>query len=127
MAGLLAFKCVGLFLAACVIVLVSGIAAYLQGSIPADESSAAASSPLHHGAVVAFFLYVTAVAFAYSLIGQMSMMVGTRVLLNLMLGRYHSPKEEDRIFMFLDMAGSTTHAERPRTPALLPPGAGLLQ
>lgn len=42
----------------------------------------------------------------------MWIMVGGRVLVNLILGKYHSPKEEDRIFMFLDMKGSTTHAEK---------------
>jgi adenylate cyclase len=33
------------------------------------------------------------------------------VLINLMLGKYHSPRMETRIFMFLDMKDSTTHAE----------------
>lgn len=37
--------------------------------------------------------------------------VGRRVLINLMLGRYHNPRQETRIFMFLDMKDSTTHAE----------------
>jgi adenylate cyclase len=109
---LIAFKCAGLFLAACVIVLVSRVAAYLQGSIPLEQVVPSFFARFSNGAVIAFFLYVTAVALAFSLIRQMSMMVGTRVLLNLMLGKYHAPKEEDRIFMFLDMRGSTTHAER---------------
>ena len=109
---LLAFKCVGLFLAACVIVLVSRIAAYMQGSITAEEILPSFLDRLSHGAGVAFFLYVTAIAFVFTLIRQMSMMVGARVLMNLMLGKYHAPKEEERIFMFLDMRGSTTHAER---------------
>jgi adenylate cyclase len=38
--------------------------------------------------------------------------IGTRVLLNLLRGRYHSPREEERIFMFLDLRSSTTYAER---------------
>ena len=109
---LLAFKCTGLFVAACVIVLVSRVAAYLQGSIPAGDILPSFVARLSHGAGIAFFVYVVAVAFAFSLIRQMSMMVGVRVLMNLMLGRYHAPKEEERIFMFLDMKGSTTHAER---------------
>ena len=39
-------------------------------------------------------------------------MVGPRVLLNLLVGRYHHPKVEPRIFMFLDLEGSATIAER---------------
>lgn len=109
---LIAFKTIGLFLAACVIVLVSRVAAYLQGSIGAEEILPSFFARFQSGAVVAFFLYVSSVAVAFSLIQQMSMMVGTRVLMNLMLGKYHAPKEEERIFMFLDMRGSTTHAER---------------
>jgi adenylate cyclase len=42
----------------------------------------------------------------------MSNMVGGRVLINVMLGKYHHPKDEDRIFMFLDLKSSTTYAER---------------
>ena len=39
-------------------------------------------------------------------------LIGFRVLGNLFLGRYHRPFEEERIFLFLDLAGSTTMAER---------------
>jgi adenylate cyclase len=38
--------------------------------------------------------------------------IGTQVLINLLWGRYHSPREEERIFMFLDLRSSTTYAER---------------
>jgi len=37
--------------------------------------------------------------------------VGDRVLTNMLLGKYHKPRVETRIFMFLDMKDSTTHAE----------------
>lgn len=37
--------------------------------------------------------------------------VGNRIMFNLILGKYHSPRVERRIFMFLDMKDSTTHAE----------------
>ena len=38
--------------------------------------------------------------------------LGHQVLLNFFTGRYHNPKEEQRIFMFLDMKNSTTIAEQ---------------
>lgn len=38
--------------------------------------------------------------------------VGHQVLFDLARGRYHSPKVEDRVFMFLDMRSSTTIAEQ---------------
>lgn len=37
--------------------------------------------------------------------------LGHSVLLNFFTGRYHRPKEEDRIFMFLDLKASTSLAE----------------
>ena len=37
---------------------------------------------------------------------------GQGVLINFLLGRYHRPREEHRIFMFLDMKSSTTIAEK---------------
>jgi len=34
------------------------------------------------------------------------------VLILLLMGRYDNPKEEERIFIFLDLKSSTTHAEK---------------
>jgi len=39
-------------------------------------------------------------------------LVGSRVLFNFLLGRYHQPVQEERIFLFLDLAGSSSLAER---------------
>jgi adenylate cyclase len=38
--------------------------------------------------------------------------LGQKVLLNFFTGKYHNPKEEERIFMFLDMKSSTALAEQ---------------
>ena len=37
---------------------------------------------------------------------------GQGVLLNFLLGKYHRPKEDNRIFMFMDLKSSTTIAEK---------------
>lgn len=37
---------------------------------------------------------------------------GQGILLNFILGKYHQPKEEKRIFMFMDLKSSTTYAEK---------------
>lgn len=42
---------------------------------------------------------------------QISRKLGPGVMGNWMRGYYHTPREEERIFMFLDMKDSTTHAE----------------
>lgn len=56
--------------------------------------------------------YALAVAVALQFVLMVRSIVGGRVLLNLLLGRYHRPLSEQRVFMFLDMAGSTALAER---------------
>jgi len=43
---------------------------------------------------------------------QINEKFGQGVLLNFLLGKYHKPKEDKRIFMFMDLKSSTTHAER---------------
>lgn len=43
---------------------------------------------------------------------QVSDTFGQGVLWNFIIGRYHQPREEERIFMFLDLEASTTIAEQ---------------
>jgi adenylate cyclase len=42
----------------------------------------------------------------------MNRKIGPGNMLNLLIGRYHKPRDEIRIFMFLDLVGSTTIAEK---------------
>ncbi|MGX7707040.1 adenylate/guanylate cyclase domain-containing protein [Methylobacterium sp. Gmos1] len=39
-------------------------------------------------------------------------LIGAATFVNLILGRYHRPVREERVFLFLDLAGSTAYAER---------------
>jgi adenylate cyclase len=43
---------------------------------------------------------------------QINEKFGQGVLINFLLGRYHRPKEDKRIFMFMDLKSSTTYAEK---------------
>lgn len=59
----------------------------------------------------------TAVQMATSLVAslfyaEISEHMGPQVLANFLTGRYHTPKEERRVFLFSDMKSSTTIAER---------------
>jgi adenylate cyclase len=42
---------------------------------------------------------------------ELTRLIGGRVLLNIVLGRYRYPTREERVLMFLDLAGSTSLAE----------------
>jgi len=52
------------------------------------------------------------VAAVVMLFMEMERMVGSRMFRRFLLGRYVRPRREDRVVMFMDLAGSTTHTER---------------
>jgi adenylate cyclase len=57
-------------------------------------------------------LYVTIVSFLFSFLKTVDRKFGPGNLWKLIIGAYYHPKEEELIFMFLDLKASTTHAER---------------
>jgi adenylate cyclase len=57
-------------------------------------------------------VYSLVVLLVFQFITLVSRLLGPNVLINYLIGRYHVPKEEERIFMFMDIRSSTTIAER---------------
>ncbi len=57
-------------------------------------------------------VYLWVVSMVISLIKQVNLKFGRGNLVRFMLGTYQHPRVEERIFMFLDMKSSTTHAEK---------------
>ena len=53
-----------------------------------------------------------AVAAAINFGFQVNQLMGRGVLLGLIAGRYHRPREADRVFLFIDLRGSTAIAEQ---------------
>lgn len=53
-----------------------------------------------------------AAAFLASLLLEMARLLGPDVLASFVAGRYHRPREEERVFLFADVEGSTGLAER---------------
>jgi adenylate cyclase len=58
------------------------------------------------------FIYSAVLAVLGNLIFVIANLIGSRVLLNFITGRYHAPVEENRFVLFVDIAGSTGLAER---------------
>ena len=56
--------------------------------------------------------YVSLVCILINITKQIDLKFGPGNLLNLLLGRYHKPRQDHRIFMFLDMKSSTAIAEK---------------
>lgn len=57
-------------------------------------------------------IYTIIFAFFINLFLQINKMMGKGVLLNLFLGRYHTPHEQKRIIGFVDLTSSTSIAEK---------------
>lgn len=57
-------------------------------------------------------LYALAVSAVVAFVFRVSDLIGPRLFISLLLGRYHRPTKEERIFLFLDVSGSTHFADR---------------
>ena len=57
-------------------------------------------------------LFSLAASFAFTFMYDVNSLLGQNVLLNFITGRYHRPRVETRVFLFIDMEGSTGFAER---------------
>ena len=62
--------------------------------------------------LLVILLYTGLVSVLFSFIEQVSRKFGPGNLQKMLRGSYYRPREEQRIFMFLDLQSSTTHAER---------------
>jgi adenylate cyclase len=52
------------------------------------------------------------VSFSFILVLHLARLIGDRTLRDIVFGRYHRPRAEERFFLFVDIAGSTPLAER---------------
>jgi adenylate cyclase len=94
------------------IVFILRFIAFFTGAIEASQILPTFIERMTHKAALVVFLYIGIVSAILGFIRQTVNMVGGRVLKNLLLGKYHYPRDEERIFMFLDLKSSTTYAER---------------
>jgi adenylate cyclase len=69
-------------------------------------------APGENGIESADVLFSLAAAFVFAFIQDVNSLLGQNVLINFITGRYYAPRLESRVFLFLDMEGSTGLAER---------------
>lgn len=62
--------------------------------------------------ILSFFFYFTASIIFLNVALQINKKFGPGELIKIISGKYHKPREETRIFLFLDMRSSTTIAEK---------------
>ena len=73
----------------------------------ADKTFVEAVTPKLH--TIPFALAVSALIVAVLRVRDL---IGSETFASLVLGRYHRPVSEERVFLFLDLVGSTAYAER---------------
>lgn len=61
---------------------------------------------------IVIFFYAVCASFAINFVRQINRKMGAGALFNYVTGKYLDPREEERIFMFLDLKSSTTIAEK---------------
>ena len=69
-------------------------------------------SPGERGIESVDVLFSLAAAFVFAFIQDVNSLLGQNVLINFITGRYYAPRLESRVFLFIDMEGSTGLAER---------------
>jgi adenylate cyclase len=78
------------------------------GQLPKRFTPALLISSSFYGTV----LYIMFIDTIYSWFYQIRTILGKNTFRNLLMGKYRTPRAEKRIFMFIDMQDSTTHAEQ---------------
>jgi adenylate cyclase len=69
-------------------------------------------SVLFHEDLVTIIIYALVLTVSFILVYQISKKMGQGVLWSFIIGRYHHAREEERIFMFMDLNNSTELAEK---------------
>jgi adenylate cyclase len=59
----------------------------------------------------AIYFYIVSVDIFMFILRQVNLFLGSNNLWRLLKGKFYTPREEERIFMFLDLKSSTKHAE----------------
>jgi adenylate cyclase len=100
------------FAIALVAVLAMIVARVTLMAAPGVDLGERITTVLRSPTAVLYFTTVFVATFALNGFHLLQTKIGGRVLWNLLVGKYHQPAQEERVFMFLDMRASTTHAER---------------
>jgi len=94
------------------IVLVIGLYTFSSKDLNAIELTHNLLGWIRNGDFLFSVIYAVVVLVLLQFINLVARLLGPKMLINYLIGRYHTPQEEERIFMFMDLRSSTTIAER---------------
>jgi adenylate cyclase len=84
----------------------------LTGSISSSIQSGKLAIFPGFGPGWSLYLYILVICTLALVVIQVAQVIGPRILGNMLIGRYHNPVEERRIFLFIDLIGSTALASK---------------
>ena len=94
------------------VVLVFTVAEMIENKITFKEALPYTKDFLLSGFFVSYFVYYYLLCSLVSFLRRLRKTFGENVFYNYVMGKYAEPKEEDRVFMFVDLNNSTTIAEQ---------------
>ena len=101
-----------IFLVAIVINGVIAASVRINSSVPLMEFIAIVIDVMMSNTVIIYFILWGFITLFTLFLLQINDKFGPGILIKFLLGKYHHPKVEERIFMFVDMRSSTTIAEK---------------
>ena len=84
----------------------------MNTGVPLNEFVAIAFDLMMNNTVIVYFILWGIITLFTLFLLQINDKFGPGMLVKFLMGKYHHPRLEDRIFMFLDMRSSTTIAEK---------------
>lgn len=84
---------------------------YSEGRLITENSLAQLGVHFSLPSTKVFILYAFILGYLINFVRSVHKKFGTRVFINTLLGKYQTPIEEDRVFMFIDLRRSTELAE----------------
>ncbi len=101
-----------LYLLGAIVVGVLIIAIYVSFNIMTFEAMKQLASGIPIRNAITLIIYVIIIILIINIFIQFNKKFGPGEMRKILMGKYHKPKEEERVFMFLDLKGSTTIAEK---------------
>ena len=80
--------------------------------VPSEMLDSMKLDRLHYSYLISFAVYLVLMILFINFLLQINRKFGYGVLFYMLSGKYHKPRKEHRIFMFLDMKDSTGNVER---------------
>lgn len=110
--SLIVVKCLCMLFAFVGILFVLKVYAYTSGNITAEQVTSTFLPDLMMPQKLGALYFLLVASGTYSFLRYVQSMIGKGTMFNIVLGKYRKARNEERIFMFLDLKDSTKSAER---------------